>query len=314
LINNFHCALTLLDSLEDQRPLDRVEFNFRKLVKKHLATLLEAKRVYWKQRATIRWVKFGDENSKLFQAMATISFRRNLIPKLLQQYGSLLTDHHLKAGLLWNAFRDRLGLSEYSGMLFDLEILLQRVPLHVLDDPFSKEIDAAVKELPSDHATGPDGFNGRFFKLCWHIISMDFYRLCNDFAEGKVDLEPINSSFIALIRKKDNHVLVNDFRPISLLNYSLKLLTKLFANRLQAVILSVVHANQYGFIKVCTIHDFLAWAFQFLHICHKSKKEIILLKLEFEKAFDKVEHQVILDVLKHKGFSEKWVAWVKSIL
>jgi hypothetical protein len=49
----------LLDGLEDQRPVDRIEFNFRKLVKKHLAALLEAKRIYWKQRATIRWVKFG---------------------------------------------------------------------------------------------------------------------------------------------------------------------------------------------------------------------------------------------------------------
>jgi hypothetical protein len=45
-------------------------------------------------------------------------------------------------------------------------------------------------------------------------------------------MECINNSFIALIPKKDNPLLVNDFRPISLLNYSLKLLTKLVANRL----------------------------------------------------------------------------------
>jgi retron-type reverse transcriptase len=99
---------------------------------------------------------------------------------------------------------------------------------------------------------------------------------------------------------------------ISLLSYSLKLLTKLLANRLQ-VILKVVHANQYGFIRGRTIQDCLAWAFQFLHICHKSKREIVLLKLDFEKAFDKIEHAVILEVLKHKGFSETWVSWIKAI-
>lgn len=47
------------------------------------------------------------------------------------------------------------------------------------------------------------------------------------------------------------------------------------------------------------------WAYQFLHICHKSKKEIIILKLDFEKAFDKVEHEVILRMFKRKGFSKK---------
>jgi len=50
----------------------------------------------------------------------------------------------------------------------------------------------------------------------------------------------------------------------------------------------------------------LAWAFQFLHIGHHSKKEIVILKMDFEKAFDKVEHGVILQILKYKGFSNKW--------
>jgi hypothetical protein len=42
---------------------------------------------------------------------------------------------------------------------------------------------------------------------------------------------------------------VGDFRPISLLNNSVKLLIKLLANRLQSVILRIVHQNQYCFIK-----------------------------------------------------------------
>lgn len=39
-----------------------------------------------------------------------------------------------------------------------------------------------------------------------------------------------------------------------------------------------------------------------------------MLKLDFEKAFDKVEHHVILDMFKHKGFSDRWISWIKAIL
>lgn len=53
---------------------------------------------------------------------------------------------------------------------------------------------------------------------------------------------------------------------------------------------------------------------QFLHFCHQSKKEVFILELDFEKAFDKVEHSVILQILQHKGFSPRWVQWIHQIL
>jgi hypothetical protein len=34
----------------------------------------------------------------------------------------------------------------------------------------------------------------------------------------------------------------------------------------------------------------------------------------FEKTFDKIEHVVILEVIRHKGFSNKWISWIKAIL
>jgi len=40
----------------------------------------------------------------------------------------------------------------------------------------------------------------------------------------------------------------------------------------------------------------------------------VILKLDFEKAFDKLEHQVILQVMKHKGFSDRWINWIENIL
>jgi len=82
-----------------------------------------------------------------------------------------------------------------------------------------------------------------------------------------------------------------------------------------AVIIRLIHQNQYGFIKFRTIQDCLAWAFEYLHICKTSRKDLVIIKLDFEKAFNKIEHQAIVDNLKHKGFGDIWwLGWIKDII
>ena len=105
-----------------------------------------------------------------------------------------------------------------------------------------------------------------------------------------------------------------DFRPISLTNSSLKFLTNLLADRLQARIMNCIHQNQYGFIKVKSIHDCLAWSFEYLHQCKASKSKVVVLKLDFEKAFDSIEHESIFLMLRKLGFPEVFISWVKCIL
>lgn len=52
------------------------------------------------------------------------------------------------------------------------------------------------------------------------------------------------------------------------------------------------------------IQDCLAWAFEYLHNGQHSKKEFVILKLDFEKAFDKIEHKALLKILQVKGFGD----------
>ena len=118
-------------------------------------------------------------------------------------------------------------------------------------------------------------------------------------------MESINHSFITLVPKVRNLESVNGFRPISLLNCSIKLLTKILAERLQSLILQLLHDSQYGFIRSRTIQDCIAWCFEYIHQCHQSKRDIVILKLDFAKAFDIVEYGAILDVMAAMGFPSK---------
>ena len=58
----------------------------------------------------------------------------------------------------------------------------------------------------------------------------------------------------------------------------------------------------------------MAWAHEYLHLCHQSKKEIVIFKIDFEKAFDKVEYSAILEMMRCLGFGELWISWINCIL
>jgi hypothetical protein len=137
---------------------------------------------------------------------------------LLDSDGNVKFQHEDKASLLWDAFKERLGHSEFYQMHFDMDSLLEPIP--ALDDmatPFStEEIDLVVRNLKAEKS--PGGFNTNFMKKWWDIIKFDFYELCSGFFNHNICLQSINGSFITLVPKVDNPSRVGDFRPISLLN------------------------------------------------------------------------------------------------
>jgi hypothetical protein len=139
-------------------------------------------------------------------------------------------------------------------------------------------------------------------------------QLCHDFWEGTVNLQSINDSFITLIPKILSPECPSDYRPISLLNIGLKLLTKLLANRLQNKILELVHVNQYGFLQTRNIQDCVGWAYEYIHQCKQARIPSVILKLDFAKAFDTVEHAAILKVFESWGFDPRWMQWLSMIM
>jgi hypothetical protein len=116
-IANVKSVLILLGILEEYRDLTVHEWNFRMVLQDKYTSLLRQQQIYWKQRGTLKWVKFGDEGSKFFHAIATIRHRRNLITSLQDDNGVSHTEHHAKAAILWEAYKVRLGTSDFPEML-----------------------------------------------------------------------------------------------------------------------------------------------------------------------------------------------------
>lgn len=149
-IANVKLLIAFFDVIEEHRDLTVEEWNFRDTIKDKLASLLHGRKIYWKQRSTIKWVKVGDATIEFIHARSTINDKRNSIQFLQDSNGNTICDHAEKATLIWEAYKERIATSDYTTMHFDLQALLQPgEDLGGLDEPFSKEeIDRVVADLP----------------------------------------------------------------------------------------------------------------------------------------------------------------------
>jgi hypothetical protein len=169
--------------------------------------------------------------------------------------------------------------------------------------------------LPSDKAPSPDGFTGRFYKVCWPIIKEDIMAAISavwrrDFR----NLRPLNSAYVTLLPKMEGVVHAKDFRPISLIHSFVKLVTKILANRLASRLEDMVSTNQSAFIKGKFIQDNFMLVQQTARFLHSQKQPRILLKLDITKTFDSVSWCFLLEVLEKLGFGRVWRDMISGLL
>ncbi|GJY48474.1 RNA-directed DNA polymerase, eukaryota [Tanacetum coccineum] len=155
-------------------------------------------------------------------------------------------------------------------------------------DVSNAEIKKAAWDCGLYKAPGPDGFSFDFYRRFWNLIEKDVcdavrcFFIHGEFSNG------CNSSFIALIPKIPDANMVKDFRPISLVGSLYKIITKILMNRLVGVSGDIVSDVQSAFIAERQILDGPFILNEVLQWCKVKKKQALIFKVDFEKAYDSV--------------------------
>lgn len=181
----------------------------------------------------------------------------------------------------------------------------------LLEAPFSEEeIKTVVFESYSDGAPGPDGFSFMFYQRFWDLFKDDFMRVVKDFESGKLNLDRLNYAIITLIPKEPEAKLLKKFRPISLLNCSFKIFGKAMNNSLIKIADRLISKNQSAFIRGRFILEIVVAAHEIIHDISRNKDSGVILKLDYEKAYDRVSWSFLEDMLISRGFGTIWTSWV----
>ena len=134
--------------------------------------------------------------------------------------------------------------------------------------------------------------------------------MLDDLHAGHLDLWRLNYGVIILIPKIKLPNNVKQFRPICLLNIIYKIITKVLTMRLTKVASRVISNFQTAFIPGRNILDGIVILHETLHSLKMQKEEGIILKLDFEKAYDRVSWTFLEEVLATRNFSPTWIEWV----
>ena len=119
--------------------------------------------------------------------------------------------------------------------------------VELLREVTMEEVKRVIFELDKDNAPGSDGYIGAFFRHCWDTVAFDAWAAARDFMAGTPIPKGIASTLIVLLPKKPNPSTFADFRPISLCTFVNKIFMKVLANRLRAILPSIISQEQSAF-------------------------------------------------------------------
>jgi hypothetical protein len=119
---------------------------------------------------------------------------------------------------------------------------------------------------------------------------------------------------IILIPKEEEAKTLKKFRPISLINCSFKIFVKALNTRLEKNCDRLLAPSQSAFVKGRYILESVVSTHEIVHEAAKKNHKGIVLKLDYEKTYDRVDCHFLEEKLKSRGFNSKWISWVMSLV
>ena len=184
--------------------------------------------------------------------------------------------------------------------------------IEILDN----EIEEAIDELKNNAASGPDGVPSILLKKCKKALSPLLALFWNESMKTGCIPKTLKESIIAPVHKGGNKSEPANYRPVSLTSHLIRIYEKVLRNKIVKFMEenNRLNKNQHEFRKGRScLTQLLAHHDNVLNLLEQGYN-VDVVYLDFEKAFDKVDHNILLQKLKNENIDGKTLQWIKCFL
>ena len=174
----------------------------------------------------------------------------------------------------------------------------------------------AIKTISNNAAPGPDGFSAVFLKNCSEELATPFYAIWRECFDKGTTPEIFKESYIIPIYKGGDQGEAQNYRPVSLTSHIMKTFEKIVRKNIVDFLEEnhLFNDSQHGFRQGRSCLSQLLEHFDTILTFVEQGKNVDTIYLDFSKAFDKVDHTLLLNKLKHFGIRGKVLKWIESFL
>nr|XP_025628637.1 uncharacterized protein LOC112721825 [Arachis hypogaea] len=316
ILKMFEEEIQKLDTLVSEGTYDGITEARRKALVSFCEKWYVRKEVHWKQMSRSQHAQNMDKNTMYFHNIASARRRNNRIDALMIHGRLVRNQARIKVAI--RGFYKELYRQEYVPRIGFKDGLVRQIDgaeaaaLEAM--PSVEEIREAVWDCESSKAPSSDGYNMNFIKKCWEDIGQEFIGAVMEFFQTARLPSDTNVTWVMLAPKLVGAKEIKDFRPISMMGCVYKVISKVLVRKMRTVMPGLVGETQSAFVQGRKIHDGALIVCETVQWLKTSRKKVAIIKLDFQKAYDRVRWSFVDIVLQKMGFEQRWRNWVKECL
>ncbi|CAC5367732.1 unnamed protein product [Mytilus coruscus] len=269
-------------------------------------------------RSKAIWAVESDKNTKYFLNLEKYKQENNSIKELLNDNNESVYATEGILDLQYTFYKELYSCvdtdnDKMSELLDSVDTKINDNDCNFCDADIShEEICKAINQMSKNKSPGSDGLTVEFYCQFYNELRNVLFDLFN-VIEKKVFLgRSMKCGVISLIyKKKGDKKSLKNYRPISLLQVDYKILARIIANRFKVVLPKIVSNDQTCCIIGRDISNNIANVRDVIELIEKDELEGYIMKIDQEKAFDRVSHKYLLYMLRKYGFGDRFVKWIE---